>query len=967
MRKYVLFLLIALSWAGLIYSQERTGNIYGTVLDENNQPIPGVTVSVKSDATGINLSTLTSAEGKFRFLSLPPGKDYTVKCELEGFETVVQSNIKVTVGVNTSLSFTMKLGKIDTVVEVVAATPLIDPLKATVASNVTRDTLQELPTARDPWVILQLAPGVMVDRENIGGNESGQQSNFSGRGDSGDNAQWNIDGVNISDPAAVGASPMYYDFDMFEEMQIQTAANDVTAVTGGININFVTKRGGDKFSGGGRFYFTSEDLQSENVTKEVKEAGLVGNRVHQIMDYGFNVGGPISKSKFWFWGSAGFQNIQLVNITGARDDTDLKTYNLKLNSQLGNHRLEFYTVFADKVKDGRRRTGGYLDDRSATWHQTGPSYVFKIQDEFTVGRDLFLSAKFSYSPMGFKLEPIGGRNTEVYRDVLENRAWNTYLYYETGRPQIYTDFLADYYKENILGGNHEFKFGVEYKTTTITSQTGYGNGGYGYLRNGEPYRVRIWRHMGMEYWAQRFSAYAQDLFTRGRLTLNLGIRFDRQWGGVNDFNIPANNIDWARNIGGVDYNFPSSIQEAEKYNFTWNFISPRLGATYDISGNGKTVARANFSIYGSQLTPDPAYQFYNYGFNQFRWNDVNGDQKIQANELTYQFTYDYRGSLFDAKHLIDPNLSPERTFEFLAGVEREVAENFAVGANFIYRKMDQYNWSRYLICKNANTWCSDGQGNPVPDEFVVASNDDWVQAGVISVPGYGNFTFWDLDYSKVLYWSGSGYYTKRPDFWQDYKGLEITVKKRLSKKWMVDSSVTFQTWKVHYDSRNSYQDPTDHLPVDMINGEEFAYQAAGSGAVDVYMNSKWLFKMGAMYQLPYDINISGVLIARQGYILPLKATDPSYEKEVLNYEPAEVLIQKFGANRLPNMYLLNIRIEKLIDLKDKGRLYASFDGFNLTNTAIALARQRDASADNFLQDLQIMSPRLFRIGIRYEF
>jgi hypothetical protein len=172
---------------------------------------------------------------------------------------------------------------------------------------------------------------------------------------------------------------------------------------------------------------------------------------------------------------------------------------------------------------------------------------------------------------------------------------------------------------------------------------------------------------------------------------------------------------------------------------------------------------------------------------------------------------------------------------------------------------------------------------------------------------------------------------------------------------------------VHYDSRKAYQDPTDHQPNDYLNGAEFAYQSSGSGAVDVYMNAKWMFKIGALYQLPWDINLSGTLIARQGYILPLIARDYDLEKEILSYAPPEVLIEKFGSNRLENMYLVNIRVEKLIDLKDKGRLYVSLDGFNLTNSGIALAKERDKNSDNFGQTLQIMSPRLFRIGLRYEF
>lgn len=966
MRKIVLILLVTLCWIGVAYSQQRTGNIYGTILDENNAAIPGVTVTLKSAATGTTLTAITTAEGNFRFLSVPPGKDFVIRCELQGFETILRKDIVSTVGANTSLNFTMKLGKVDTVVEVTAASPLIDTMKPTVSANVTRDTLQELPTARDPWVILQLAPGVMVDRENIGGNESGQQSYFSGRGESSNNAQWNIDGVNITDPGAIGSSPIYYDFDMFEEMQIQTAANDVTAVTGGVNINFVTKRGGDKFSGGARFYYDGKDLQNDNATQEMKDAGLTGNRVNDIKDYGFNLGGPIFKSKVWFWGAFGQQKIKLVNIQGHPDTTNIKDYNLKINAQIKSHRLEFSVLYGNKQKSGRRRGGGYLDDMSATWNQAGPSKNFKIQDEFTVGKNLFISGKISRFPNQFELAPQGGNDTEIYADVGKNIYYGTYVDYFTKRPMWYGDFSADYFKEHMLGANHEFKFGVEYKGSTITSLTTFGNGGWGYLRNGVPYRARIWSAEDGKYYNNRFSFFAQDIVTSGKLSLNLGLRYDRQWGGLLDYTYPATNVPWGV-VDGVDYNFPSWNEKPVNFPGKWNMFSPRLGATYDFSGNGKTIVRANFSIYGSSYDSSYYWNFVDWGLNQFAWSDTNGDLKIQNNELTPTLQIWYQNDLLAPTDLMDPKFTPEKTAEFLGGFEREVAENLAVGVNFIYRKLYQYNWGVALVCRNADTFCSDNNGQLVSSELSRIGNDDWIPAYTSPIAGYGDFTIWDFDYNNIVYWSGSNFYTKRPDYNQTYNGLEFTLKKRLSKKWMADLSLTFQNWKVHYKSRNAYQDPTNHEPVDYLNNTEMAYSGTGSGSVDVYMNTKWMFKVGGMYQLPYDINISGTLLGRQGYILPLKATDYNVTREIDSYSEAEFWIQKFGSNRLPNMFLCNLRIEKLFNAKRYGKFFISLDIFNLANSNVALAKVNDVTYDNFGTTLQIMSPRLFRVGLRFEF
>src|SRR5206468_481308 len=148
--------------------------------------------------------------------------------------------------------------------------------------------------------------GIAMDRENIGGNMSGQQSNYVSRGGSPFNNKWSLDGVDITDLAATGASASYYDFDAFEEMTITTGGVDVTQQTGGVGINLVTKSGSDKFRGSSRFYVTDDKFESQNITDDQRVAGATsGNPIQNIKDYGFEVGGPLKKGRAWIWGSFG--------------------------------------------------------------------------------------------------------------------------------------------------------------------------------------------------------------------------------------------------------------------------------------------------------------------------------------------------------------------------------------------------------------------------------------------------------------------------------------------------------------------------------------------------------------------------------------------------------------------------------------------------------------------------------------
>ena len=137
-------------------------------------------------------------------------------------------------------------------VTVTGESPIVDTRNTGTKQTFTNELLQSIPSARDPWVILQQTAGIAMDRENVGGNMSGQQSNYVSRGGNPINNKWSLDGIDITDMAATGGSPTYYDFDAFEEMTINTGGVDVTQQTGGVGINLVTKSGTDRFKGSSR-------------------------------------------------------------------------------------------------------------------------------------------------------------------------------------------------------------------------------------------------------------------------------------------------------------------------------------------------------------------------------------------------------------------------------------------------------------------------------------------------------------------------------------------------------------------------------------------------------------------------------------------------------------------------------------------------------------------------------------------
>ncbi len=141
--------------------------------------------------------------------------------------------------------------------------------------------------------MLQTVPGIVVDRVNVGGAESGQQSNYQAKGANPDQNTWNMDGIAITDMGSLGASPTYYDFDMFQEMQVTTGGADPANATPGVQLNFVLRSGTSKWRGTTRYYFENDDLQSDNVSSDLFGQIASYNRVGEYKDWGFEGGGPI--------------------------------------------------------------------------------------------------------------------------------------------------------------------------------------------------------------------------------------------------------------------------------------------------------------------------------------------------------------------------------------------------------------------------------------------------------------------------------------------------------------------------------------------------------------------------------------------------------------------------------------------------------------------------------------------------
>ena len=998
-----------------VWAQSQTGEIFGKVTDESGAILPGVAVTLSGPSLLQPLTATTSETGSFQFPRLEVGT-YNVKFELPGFKTVIKEGIRVTVGFNANVTTQLGVSTVQETVTVTGQSPIVDTKDTGTRQTFTVEQLQNIPSARDPWVILQQTAGIAMDRENIGGNMSGQQSNYISRGGNTFNNKWSLDGVDITDMAATGASPTYYDFDAFQEMTINTGGVDVTQQTGGVGINLVTKSGTDRFKGSARLYDTRDKFETNNITDAQRVQGASsGNPIQKIQDYGVEGGGPLKRGRAWVWGSFGKQDINVgvigffkpdagcqqiksdvtpsslnpnaalshsikdVNACLNTDNTLLQTTNLKGEVQLfkGN-KLSLFNNFSKKVRNARgaddlhpietTQRQSAVSKTFGTWGWiTGPSPTYKFGDQWVLSDRLLVDVQYAHVGNNFILDfhDDSLRNVQptlIISSTLNGRSGAQSVFL---RPVNSVNFNANYFMPGTFGGDHALKFGGYWKDAHSESIGHTGGNAIARFPTSVDQNCaalaqantditkwcqgQLTRDSHTVYDLTNISAYVQDTLTHGRATLQLGLRFDRNHDRALAASIPANPMlpDWlpAVSFGGVD---PKVI---------FNDFSPRVGFTYDLRGNGKTIARANFARYygqvgtggvSGQVNPLTAANV------RFPWNDANGDKVIQpgelltgsSNVLSSGGNYDPNNPTFvGTANTISSNLKNDTTDEFIVGVDHELGNGFAVGANYIWRRYYNFQFADTLGLSTGDyssvlfSPTCPGTNSPRCDQVTYFVPN-------FQLPTVTNLTnFSSGDYNRA------------------FNGVELSGRRRMSNHWMMNTSFTYNSTIVHNNFAGTFANgvPEDPTNRDKRNGYQYDYLTSGSGLGNVYVNTKWLFKASGMYQAPYAVNLSAFFNARQGYPFEATVQTPSRPRGA---GTAQVLLDPVGDNRLPKYQNLDFHVERPI-VFGTTHIVPSMDLFNVFNSNTIQAIRGIQTAANANNIQAIVAPRVLRFGVRF--
>lgn len=972
LRFVVLSLLVGMSSANApdADAQITLGAIEGTVTDETGASLPGVTMSLTSPVLQVpQLTVVTDDQGRYRFSDLRVGI-YRLQSELSGFQGFVRENLDISVGFVARVDVLLKVGNVEETVTVSGASPVVDLTTTRGGQTInTAITTKAIPMVGHQVDIVRLTPGLSGGVGTRAGNptQMGLQANIS-----------------ISAYGQTGVTAMVEDFQMHsnnqppmligtEQMDVRSFGNTAEIQNPGAALNYVFSSGGNQLHGRFAGLAMNQAFQSSNIGTPIlrQQRFTTPEELREYYDVQGNMGGRILLDRLWFFATArrressrsigGFAlnaGPDSQYLTGDEPSFFPNAEQWGTIGKLSYQATPKYQVvgfwWRDRTADNGSCASGYFGATSCRTVPFEASTIYNLRDLvwnaeirgtpknnltffFKAGRAAY-QTRYYIQP-GFEDAPTRyNRNTGLYTgSPISNGTTTTAQRRGDTRFHQYVGSLT-FLPSGVLSG-HQLKVGFRSNLAKVSGGVdNHPAGNYALVFDtvagvvDQPveivtfsFPVQPQNQLNLHSW------YVSDQWRLSpRLTLNLGLRFDRQHPFIPAQRQQASTFASAASFDAVNLR-------------AWNMWAPRAALAWDPTGDGKTVVKGTYGWYNDEL---PYFvgtftDMYNPLFaseTTYRWRDANGNRNYDAGEVNLDLNGPDFVSITSAANTkpLDTHVKLPHSHEVAISFERELLPN--MGARLLY-----------LYKRRADEYTTVNAARPYEAYNVPLSRRDPGPDGLIDTPDDGPMvTIYDFD---PAYRGSRFVLNERVNNPQDNtaQNIEVSLNRRMAGRWS---------------AMGSYGATRQHRSLDGViatpNQSSFPFDDTWS----------WVARGAGSYLLPFNVLFGATLNVRSGipgqrtYVF--RATDPLGGPPLRQQTTVTLRLEPFGASQGPMQKYLDLRLGRTFETGQRRELVLSVDVLNALNDSGAQALTF-ISGPTFGQITLIPTPRILRFGAQFGF
>jgi hypothetical protein len=981
---------VCLAWPGALGAQQGTTELRGNLQDEQGGALPGVTVVVRNQETGMFRETISNADGTYFISGLVPGT-YEIKAELQGFKTFTRRDVPLEIGRTQTVDISLEVGALTEVVTVTGTTTTIDLTSKEVGGRVTDRELTGLPSVNRNFVgVIGILPGVIpsISTESFGSDS------ITVNGQDPRNNNYMLDGANNNDDV-IGQRAGTQARTAIESVQeFQVITNQFDAEFGrttGAVINAVTKQGTNSWRGSAFGYFQDAALTQRDYFAELNDSAKPDTSQQQ---FGGTLGGPIIRDKAHFFGSVERVRIDsgiTINIPAqpqynTTTTTETRVWNtvLRFDNQLNANNtwgVRWLREDSPQINQIINPSGTNLATIEAAREEADVDQTVVGSWNSVLGNSRFNTLRVAWTQEDVAFaNPCfngNGRNQAACAPTL------SYQTYTTQQSSVAQSRVNDAYQiEDTLSwfvptnrGDHDVKLGVQWQHSQSVSLTQDNlNSTFSFTQNNLPYdpnnfrtypdrlSIRVPGEGRTFNKNQAFGAFVQDKWSlNDRLTLTVGVRYDIENVVLPETDNPLFDepTDWP----------------VDKNNF-----QPRVGFAYNLGeqrtilrgGYGRFFDKTHFEVIGGVLSNTPFTTSFTrqYPLNNADPGPVQGQRPTDpflangpflTDAMRAQIASDFppgsavrnTGATFD-----NPGRVLPYTDQLSLGVERQLSTNLSVSADYVHAyghdQLMQVALNPTLRATTSITSPNVRQGSATLTEITTGLQQVY--------PGFAPFT------GAVNTFENVGR--------TDYDALMMQMEKRYSDNYMARVSYTLAFSRGNTSGAGAPLSPfqvLDDLNLDLNEGPtnfDQRHNLVVSGLATVPrtggLTVGWVAR--ALSGQPFTIFDSTIDTDRNGTLSdPLPAG--SYSGTGANSISVENDGGRNGAYG-PAFFKLDLRLGYSLGFADRRKIELFGEIFNVTNRANFATPSGDRANANFLRLTGLSTStnaRLLQFGARYAF